>query len=109
MMGSIQRELDEVFAELFGRRVAGREVTDGGFSRARRKLSHTAFAALGREAVDMAYGTMDCIERVAGYRILAVDGSKLNLPDTPEIRAHFDPDGNGPGEDGAPQALLSQC
>jgi hypothetical protein len=109
MMGSIQRELDEVFAELFGRRVADREVTDGGFSRARRKLSHTVFVALARETVDMAYRTMDCIERVAGYRILAVDGSKLNLPDTPEIRAHFDPKGLGPGEDGVPQALLSQC
>lgn len=109
MLGSIQRELDEVFAVLFGRQVASREVTDGGFCRARQKMRHTAFVELSREAVGMAYRTMGCIRRIAGYRVLAIDGSKVNLPGSAAVRAHFDPDGKRPGEGGAPQMLLSQC
>jgi hypothetical protein len=52
---------------------------------------------------------MACVERIAGYRILAIDGSKVNLPSSPEIGARFDPEGKRPGEGGAPQLLLSQC
>lgn len=109
MLGSVQRELDEVFATLFGRRVSVREVTDGAFCRARMKLRHSAFEELSQTAVNQAYGSMACVERIAGYRILAVDGSKVNLPNSPEIGARFDPDGKRPGEGGAPQLLLSQC
>jgi len=109
MLGSIQRELDEFFATLFDRPVASREVTDGAFCHARLKLRHTAFVELGHLAVDSAYETMECVRRVAGYRVLAIDGSKVNLPGSPAIRAHFDPEDKRPGVCGSPQMLLSQC
>ena len=109
VMKSIQREVDEVLSTLFGQSVPDRGVTDGAFCRARMKMKHTAFIELSHEAVDMAYRTMENLEYTAGYRILAIDGSKVNLPETPEIRAHFGPAEKSDGRQGAPQALLSQC
>lgn len=109
LVKSIQREVDEVMSTLFGRPVPDRSVTDSAFCKARMKMKHTAFIELSHEAVDMAYRTMDCLEDTAGYRILAIDGSKVNLPDTPQIRAHFGPAEKSDGRQGAPQALLSQC
>ena len=109
MLGSIQRELDDFFQELFGRRVSRQEVTDAAFCKARKKFKHSAFQDLNQVAVDHTYAESSCIERLNGYRVSAIDGSKLRLPEAPSIREYFGPPDKKVGEDGPPMALVSQC
>ena len=61
----------------------------GAFSQARQKLSHTAFIELHRTAVVENYYADDQYQTWQGFRLLGVDGSKIRLPDTPEIRKEF--------------------
>jgi hypothetical protein len=64
-------------------------VTASAYSQARYKLKHTAFIELNQAAVvDNLYGDSD-YQRYWGFRVLAVDGSKLVLPDTGAIREEF--------------------
>lgn len=59
------------------------------YSQARYKLKHTAFVELNRQAVvGAAYGDGE-YRRHWGFRVLAVDGSKVALPDTAAVRAAF--------------------
>jgi hypothetical protein len=59
------------------------------YSQARYKLKHTAFVELNRQAaVETVYGDGD-YRRFWGFRVLAVDGSKVALPDTADVRAAF--------------------
>ena len=109
ILGSIQRELDDFFKELFGRRVSRTEVTAGAFSKARKKFKHTAFVVLNRDAVDHTYANSPHLQDFAGMRLLAVDGSKIKLPESEEIRAQFGPSVKKPGQQGPPLALVSQC
>ncbi|MCK5189689.1 MAG: IS4 family transposase, partial [Methylococcales bacterium] len=64
-------------------------VTASAYSQARYKLKHTAFIELNQKAVvDTMYADKD-YQRFWGYRILAVDGSKIRLPDNDEICEEF--------------------
>ena len=64
-------------------------VTASAYSQARYKLKHTAFIELNQKAVvDILY-VDDDYQRFWGYRLLAVDGSKIRLPDNDEIREEF--------------------
>jgi hypothetical protein len=108
-MRSLQLSLND-FIPLLG---AGRlTVTKMAYSKARHKLKHTAFIELNQTAVvhtmyeDGDYATFN------GFRILGIDGSKVQLPDTDEIRETFgtipyDNKLDAPGEH--PYALASVC
>ena len=64
-------------------------VTASAFSQARYKLAHTAFIELNEKAVvEPMYADTD-YQRFWGYRLLAIDGSKIRLPDNEEIREEF--------------------
>lgn len=64
-------------------------VTASAYSQARYKLKHTAFIELNQAAVvENLYSDGD-YQRFWGFRVLAVDGSKLVLPDTEAIREEF--------------------
>jgi hypothetical protein len=64
-------------------------VTASAYSQARYKLKHTAFIELNRKAVvETMYGDGD-YKRFWGLRIVAVDGSKIALPDTDDVRDAF--------------------
>ena len=59
------------------------------YSQARYKLKHTAFIEPNRQAVvETVYGDGG-YRRFRGFRVLAVDGSKIALPDTADVRAEF--------------------
>jgi len=109
ILGSIQREVDDFFKELFGRRVSRTKVTAAAFSKARKKFKHSAFVTLNREAVDHTYANSPQLEDFAGMRLMAIDGSKVNLPESEDIRAQFGPLVKKPGQEGRPLALVSQC
>jgi hypothetical protein len=64
-------------------------VTASAYSQARYKLKHTAFIELNRTAVvETLYGD-DQYRTFWGFRVLAVDGSKLILPDSADVRETF--------------------
>lgn len=85
---SQQDELDEFFKLLKGTDVAGRIVTKSAFSQARKKLKAEAFIELNQVQTAYFYQQLGP-ERWAGWRLVAVDGSTLQVPNTPENLAHF--------------------
>jgi hypothetical protein len=86
-------------------------VTASAYSQARYKLKHTAFIELNRKAVvETMYRDAD-YRTFWGFRILAVDGSKLRLPDSESVYKEFGTIAysNGKPEEGGkhPYALAS--
>ncbi len=63
-------------------------ISNSSFCQARKKLKHTAFKELNDGIVSMCYE--DSMEkRYKGYRLFGVDGSKVILPDTQDIKKDF--------------------
>jgi hypothetical protein len=64
-------------------------VTASAFSQARYKLKHGAFIELNQKAVvETVYGN-GTHRTFWGFRVLGIDGSKIVLPDTEEVREEF--------------------
>ena len=64
-------------------------VTASAYSQARYKLKHTAFIELNQDAVvQTQYGDGDYL-RFWGFRLLAIDGSRITLPDNQAMREEF--------------------
>lgn len=64
-------------------------MTASAYCQARYKLKHTAFIELNQKAiVDTQYGDGQYL-RFWGFRVLAVDGSKIVLPDSKDVREEF--------------------
>lgn len=63
-------------------------ITAGAFTKARKKFKHTAFIELNEDILETYYRD-DNIKRYQGFRILAFDGSRITLPNTPEIKNEF--------------------
>lgn len=88
---SLQNTLNESKEKLLDiSQKAYASVTAGAYTRARAKLDYTAFIELGRLVRDQFYEDGD-YHRFKGFRLLAVDGSKVILPNTDEIKATFTP------------------
>jgi hypothetical protein len=85
---SIQPEADRFFKELFKEDFNSREVTKGAFTQARAKLNTEAFKRLNKIAIDTFYAKAPFIQW-KGKRLLAVDGTRLMLPNHPTIIETF--------------------
>jgi len=92
---SLQDELDEFFKLQNGDEVAVRIVTKSAFTQARKKLKYDAFIELNEVQVDYFYQHFD-YESWHGFRLLAVDGSTNELPNSVEIVEHFGLWGSSP-------------
>jgi hypothetical protein len=103
---SQQDELDEFFKLLSGAEVAKRSVTKSSFTQARKKLKYGAFVELNQ--LQIAYFYKSLRPRTwMGWRLAAVDGSTLQVPNTTENLTHFGawrPAKGGP----CPMARISQ-
>jgi len=64
-------------------------VSASAFTQARAHLRHTAFIELNQCAVVEVMYRDDTYRRFKGWRLLAVDGSKVVLPDSADTRASF--------------------
>lgn len=103
---SQQDELDEYFKLLNGGQVAKRVVTKSGFTQARKKLKYEAFVELNQVQISYFYQFLQP-QTWNGWRLIAVDGSTVQVPNTPENLAHFgawQPAKGGP----CPMARISQ-
>jgi hypothetical protein len=85
---SLQDELDQFFNLSRGEAVATPVVTKSAFSQARKKLKAEAFIELNTVQVDYFY-THFPYQTWHGFRLLAVDGSTVQLPATAAIINHF--------------------
>jgi len=85
---ALQDELDEFFKLLEGSEIAVRLVTKSAFIQARQKLKAEAFVELNQAQVSYFYGHFEAATW-HGFRLVAVDGSMSELPDTEEVQAHF--------------------
>lgn len=64
-------------------------VTASAYCQARYKLKHTAFMALNKSAVQKAMYEGGEYQKFWGFRLLAVDGSKIRLPEKQAISDEF--------------------
>jgi len=80
-------------------------------TKARAKLSWTAFEQMHHDAVRLAYEVWPADEGDTwqGLSVFAIDGSKYRLPASEALRAAFDPDSglDHPGKGHYPQCLVS--
>jgi len=63
-------------------------VTKGAYTQARANIKHTAFIELERDVRDKFYAEYD-YKTFKGYRLLAVDGSMVTLPNNKEMQEEF--------------------
>ena len=68
-------------------------MTQQSFSEARQKIRWEAFQYLFKSIVDEIY--TDYTSTWHGYRVMAIDGSKMQLPDDKALRNHFGTTGKG--------------
>ena len=95
---SIQRTLNRFYKSLNKSDYNLREVTKGAFSQARGKLNPECFKRLNKKAVDVFYSINE-VNTWFGMRLLAVDGSRLMLPNHPTVKEEFGVYGFGPNAD----------
>lgn len=99
--GSAQDELDGFFATIEGTATPFRAVTKAALTQARAKLASSAFVELSDAALEKFY-QRPSFRRFAGFRLLAIDGSRLRLPHWPKIHNHF---GSVDGKRGKPRPM----
>ena len=85
---ALQDELDEFFKTVDGTDLAVRVVSKSALSQARLKLKYEAFVELNQAQVGYFYSQF-APQRWQGFRLMAVDGSMAELPNTPALCEHF--------------------
>lgn len=103
---SQQDELDEFFKLLKGTELAIRVVTKSAFTQARKKLKYEAFVELNQVQTTYYYQFLGP-QTWYGWRLMAVDGSTVQVPNTSVNLEHFgawQPARGGP----CPMARVSQ-
>lgn len=95
---SIQRELDRFFKEASQSDFNIRKVTKGAFTQARAKLKPEAFKRLNEIAVNTFYAGAEYYVW-HNIRLLAVDGTRLVLPNHPTVAEEFGVHQFGPNAD----------
>ena len=81
---SLQIKLNE-----FSDYLEGQRVTAGAYTQARAKLSPTLFYDLNKKCYAQRWYDAGDYKRYKGHRLLAVDGSKIRLPDSKTTREEF--------------------
>lgn len=95
---AIQRGLDSFFQKIDSSDYTIREATKGAFSQARSKLNEWGFIRLNEIAVDTFYNRAEYYTW-NHFRTLAVDGTRIMLPNHPTIREEFGECSFGPNAD----------
>ena len=95
---AIQRELDSFFQKIDSSDYTIREVTKGAFSQARSKLNEWGFIRLNEIASDTFYSRSQYYVW-NNHRLLAVDGTRLMLPNHQSIKEEFGECSFGPKSD----------
>lgn len=90
-----QKVIDRFFSDT-GLAFPGRQVVKppdkAAFNRARKKIPPEVFQILFAQATEYAHTLAQQHDKLTwnGFRVYAIDGTKKNLPDSPELREYFD-------------------
>jgi len=102
---SIPNRLNRLFRQLG---LLGDRPSAAAFCRARRKIRPELFGRLNQEVVDSLYeDSAEIVRRWNGRRVWAVDGTILNLPDSPQTRARYGVQTNQKDPVGCVQGMAS--
>jgi hypothetical protein len=91
---SIQREIDTFYKQVLNKEFSIRELTKGALTKARAKLSPEAFRELMDAVVKEFYESAPYLGW-HNMRVLAIDGTRLRLPDHPSVKEEFGSHGFG--------------
>ncbi len=87
---SVQSELGNFFAKIERSDVKIQKVSNSAFTQARAKLKHSVFIEMNTVQTDLFYNTIS-YKTWNGFRLIAIDGSTLQLPYTVKIHEEFGP------------------
>jgi len=104
---ALQRDLDRLYGKLLNDDFNFREITKGALSQARSKLNPWAFKRLNEVISNAFYTESPFYYTWHGMRTLAVDGSRLVLPNHATVKEEFGVHGFGPNADS--QQSLAMC
>lgn len=85
---AIQRELDDFINKIREPEASLARVSKAAFSKARNKLKHGAFIALGEIILEEFYSS-PMKKTWKGYRVIAIDGSTAEVPNSIEVQQEF--------------------
>ena len=89
LKSSIQTELDSFFQLVQRTSTPLRKVTKAAYTKARAKLDYHAFLELNQHIIQFFYSHF-LLRIWHGFRLLAIDGTMLTLPNNEEMIEHFD-------------------
>lgn len=82
------KSLQVTLNELFMSNYITSTVSASAYTQARKKFKHTAFVELNDDILNIFYSDDD-IKRWKGYRCIGIDGSKIILPNSPDVKAEY--------------------
>lgn len=108
MLSMIKESSQNALERYFARLGEGIYMTQQAFSAARQKIKWEAFQALFEYTVNETYKEThkEELKTWHGYRVLAIDGSKINLPQDKALKACFGTSGAGNTSAAAQGSLL---
>ncbi len=86
---SVKTELDRFFKALSESPESFESVSKSAFTQARKKLKPEAFEKLRDEQLNYFLDNAPYKKDWKGYRLVSIDGSKLNLPYSEELASHY--------------------
>lgn len=86
---SNQVELDQFFKTINDKNEASQHITKSAFFQARKQLSYRAFIELNRQLIDGVYESINHYKTWKGFRLCAIDGTSIRLPNEPDITNYF--------------------
>ena len=86
---SNQVELDQFFKNIHEKNEACQHVTKSAFFQARKQISHTAFIEINQHILSDIYKTKNNYKTWKGFRVCAIDGTSIRLPNEPGITDYF--------------------
>ena len=86
---SNQAELDQFFKTIRDKKEATQHVTKSAFSQARLQFSSTVFTDVNHQFIKHIYKSPLHYKTWKGFRLCAIDGTSIRLPNEPNITEHF--------------------
>ena len=104
---SNQVELDQFFKVIKDKKEASQHITKSAFFQARKQMSYKAFIDINHQIIDGLYQSPKDYKTWKGFRLCAIDGSFIRLPNEPDIIEHFGVQKGRPGQSDCPMARAS--
>lgn len=106
LKSSYNKELDRFFQQIKGGTIGCSDITKPAVSTSRKYLKADTFLELNSQALNI-FERDAALSTWHGFRLLAIDGTTLRLPNVKEIRQHFGERSGGQGTP-CPMARMSE-